>query len=641
MSTQDCPHAPGERDLFFLGEGSHRRLYDKLGAHACEHDGTAGVHFAVWAPNARRVAVVGNFNDWGHDAARGNEASLAPCGSSGVWAGFVAGAARGSLYKYRIESADGVTREKADPFATFAEQPPRTASIVWDLQYEWGDGEWMKTRAAANALAAPMSIYELHLGSWRRGSDGWSLSYRQLADPLIEHLTRHGFTHCEFMPVMEHPFYASWGYQVTGYFAPTSRYGTPEDFAYLVDRLHQAGIGVILDWVPSHFPVDSHGLAQFDGTHLYEHADPRKGFHPDWKSLVFNYGRHEVRAFLTSSAVFWLDRFHADGLRMDAVASMLYLDYSRAPGEWIPNPSGGRENLEAVSFLRSLNEAIYTEYPDVQTFAEESTSWPMVSRPTSGGGLGFGLKWDMGWMNDTLRYLARDPVHRRHHHQELPFRTVYAYSENFVLPLSHDEVVHGKRSLAGKMPGDSWQRHANLRLLLAYMWATPGKKLLFMGGEIAETAEWNHDGQLDWESLAKSPSRQGVAHLIADLNRLYRAEPALHEGDCEPFGFEWIDGSDAPASVLSFVRWCRQTRRPVIAAFNFTPVPHGEYRIGAPRPGLWREVLNTDARDYGGSGWGNLGAVATDDQAAHGKPCSMRLALPPLGALFLRWEEPW
>jgi 1,4-alpha-glucan branching enzyme len=631
-----CRHALGEMDSFFLGQGSHRRLYEKLGAHLCRHEGREGAHFAVWAPNARSVSVVGSFNGW--------DASASPLASGvhGVWSGFVPGAGHGALYKFHVLGVDGRRREKADPFAFFAEQAPRTASVVWNAgDHAWNDSAWMEGRAGRSAHGAPVSIYELHLGSWRRRADGWSLGYREIADPLIEHVTDCGFTHVELMPVMEHPYYASWGYQVSGYFAPTSRYGTPDDLRYLIDRLHQAGIGVVLDWVPSHFPEDAHGLAAFDGTCLYEHEDPRKGFHPDWKSLVFNYGRHEVRSFLLSNAFYWLDRFHVDGLRVDAVASMLYLDYSRKPGEWIPNDAGGRENLEAVAFLRELNEAVYAEFPGVQTFAEESTAWPMVSRPTSAGGLGFGYKWDMGWMNDTLRYLARDPIHRRHHHRELGFRSLYANSENFVLPLSHDEVVHGKRSLASKMPGDAWQRLANLRLLFTYLWALPGKKLLFMGGEIAQPFEWNHDGALDWTGVAASPERQGVARLVGDLNAAYRRECALHEGDCEGFGFEWIDGSDAAASTLSFVRWDRDRARPVVAAFNFTPVPHPAYRIGSPKAGIWREVLNSDAACYGGSGWGNLGAVATDDEPLHGKPCSMSLVLPPLAGVLLRWEEPW
>ncbi|HEY2774247.1 MAG TPA: 1,4-alpha-glucan branching protein GlgB [Candidatus Binatia bacterium] len=606
-----------------------------MGAHPCRHGGTDGAHFALWAPNARAVSVVAAFNGWDPAAGR-----LVPS-PGGIWSGFFPGASRGSLYKYRIEGADGRSREKADPFAFFSEPPPRTASVVWDLDYQWNDAEWMRTRAAASSRQAPISIYEVHLGSWRRRSDGLSPGYREIADPLIEHVRNCGFTHVELMPVMEHPFFASWGYQISGYYAASSRHGTPQDLMFLVDRLHQAGIGVILDWVPSHFPEDPHALARLDGTCLYEHADPRQGFHPDWKSLVFNYGRHEVRAFLISNALFWLELFHADGLRVDAVASMLYLDYSRPPGQWVPNASGGRENVEAVSFLRDLNEAVYGEFDGVQTYAEESTSWPQVSRPTSSGGLGFGFKWDMGWMNDTLRYMQLDPLFRRHHHGQLGFRSLYAPSENFVLPLSHDEVVHGKRSLAAKMPGDAWQRLANLRLLLAYMWALPGKKLLFMGGEIAQPYEWSHDGTLDWAGVAASPPRQGVSRMVGDLNAVYRREAALHEGDCEDFGFEWIDGTDAAASTISFVRWSADRRRPIVAAFNFTPVPHSQYRVGSPRAGIWREILNSDAADYGGSGWGNFGAVATDDEPMHGKPCSMNLVLPPLGGVLLRWEEPW
>jgi 1,4-alpha-glucan branching enzyme len=634
VSGKACPFVLGEQDVFFFAQGTHRRLYEKLGAHPCRHGGKDGAHFAVWAPNARSVGVAGSFNGW-------KARPLAAVAASGVWAGFVEGAAQGALYKLRVETAAGPAREKSDPFAFYAEQAPSTASVVWNLDYEWGDADWMSRRRERRARELPMSIYELHLGSWRRTKDGWSLGYRDVADPLIEHVRNCGFTHVEFMPVMEHPYYASWGYQIAGYYAATSRYGTPQDLMFLIDRLHQAGIGVILDWVPSHFPVDAHGLAEFDGTCLYEHADPRKGFHPDWKSLVFNYGRHEVKSFLVSNAFFWLDRYHADGIRVDAVASMLYLDYSRPAGQWIPNPSGGRENEEAVAFLRELNEAVYAEFEGTETFAEESTSWPMVSRPTSSGGLGFGFKWDMGWMNDTLRYVQRDPLFRRHHQNELGFRSLYAASENFVLPLSHDEVVHGKRSLASKMPGDAWQRLANLRLLYAYMWSLPGKKLLFMGGEIAQPYEWNHDGELDWAGVSKTPERQAIGRLVGDLNRTYRTEASLYEGDCEDFGFEWIDGSDAAASTLSFVRWDRAHARPVVAAFNFTPVPHAAYRIGSPRAGIWREILNTDALDYGGTGWGNLGAVATDEEPLHGKPCSMSVVLPPLAAVWLRWEEPW
>ncbi|HYC00959.1 MAG TPA: 1,4-alpha-glucan branching protein GlgB [Candidatus Limnocylindrales bacterium] len=624
----------GEHDLHFFNEGTHRRLFQKLGAHVAERDGRRGVHFAVWAPNARYVSVIGDFNAW-----NSGSDPLHPLGSSGVWEGFCESAARGSLYKFHIESSvDGHRREKADPFAIFAEQPPRTASVVWDLEYEWNDQQWMKTRWARNALDSPISIYEMHLGSWRHRENGWSYGYRDIADPLIEHVQRHGFTHVEMMPLMEHPFYASWGYQVSGYFAATSRFGTPQDLMYLIDRLHQAGIGVILDWVPSHFPEDDHGLGHFDGTYLFEHADPRKGFHPDWKSLVFNYDRNEVRAFLLSSAIFWLDRYHADAIRVDAVASMLYLDYSRGHGQWVPNEHGGRENLGAISFLRALNEAVYSEFPDAHTIAEESTAWPKVSRPTSAGGLGFGMKWDMGWMNDTLAYFSRDPIHRRYHQSALTFRMIYAFNENFVLPLSHDEVVHGKGALVAKMPGDPWQRLANLRLLLAYQWMMPGKKLLFMGGELAQPYEWNHDAPLDWQGFEASPERQGISRLVADLNALYTSIPSLHERDFDPAGFEWIDCADAAGSTLSLLRWDALHSTPVMAVFNFTPVPRHDYRIGAPKAGHWRERLNTDSALYGGGDLGNMGGASTDEMPMHGRPCSLRLVLPPLAAIVLRYE---
>jgi 1,4-alpha-glucan branching enzyme len=506
---------------------------------------------------------------------------------------------------------------------------------VWDLEYEWGDGEWMAGRRARNALAAPASIYEVHLGSWRRLRGNELPTYREIAPALADYVADMGFTHVELLPVMEHPFYGSWGYQALGHFAPTSRYGTPQDLMHLVDILHQRGIGVVLDWVPSHFPTDAHGLATFDGTHLYEHADPRQGHHPDWKSAIFNYGRHEVRSFLLSSAMFWLDVFHADGLRVDAVASMLYLDYSRRPGEWVPNAHGGRENLEAIAFLRRLNEDVYREHPDVQTIAEESTAWPMVSRPLYVGGLGFGLKWDMGWMHDTLAYFARDPLFRRFHHNELTFRTMYAFTENFVLPLSHDEVVHGKGSLLGRMPGDEWQKHANLRLLLAWMWAQPGKKLLFMGGEMGQWREWSHDRGLDWHLLDHAPHR-GLQAWVRDLNRLYREEPALHELDCEPGGFEWVDCNDSEASVLTFLRRGRRPEDAVLVGCNFTPLPRPGYRVGVPLEGRWRELLNSDAAVYGGAGFGNMGGADAEPVPHHGRPVSLSLTLPPLGAVFLR-----
>ena len=623
-------------DLYLFNEGSHLRLYEHLGAHTIVVGDVPGTYFAVWAPNAERVAVIGDFNGW--DPTRH---LLRPREQSGIWEGFIPGVGHGALYKYHIVSRyHGYEVDKTDPFAFFTEVPPKTASIVWDLDYTWGDQEWMATRGARNAADAPIAIYEVHLGSWMRVPEegNRSLSYRELAPRLTDYVTRMGFTHVEFLPVMEHPFFGSWGYQITGYFAPSSRYGTPQDFMFLVDYLHQHGIGVILDWVPSHFPTDDFGLAFFDGTHLYEHADPRKGFHPDWNSYIFNYGRNEVRSFLLSNALFWLDRYHADGLRVDAVASMLYLDYSRKPGEWIPNEHGGRENLEAISLLRRLNEEVYRHYPDVQTIAEESTAWPMVSRPTYVGGLGFGMKWDMGWMHDTLSYMARDPIHRRYHHHELTFRMIYAFTENFVLPLSHDEVTHGKGSLLGKMPGDDWQKFANLRLLLTYMWAQPGKKLLFMGGEFGQWQEWNHDGSVQWDLLQYAP-HQGIQRLVEDLNRLYREQPALHERDFDPEGFAWIDANDAEQSVVTFLRRGRAEGSEIVAAFNFTPVPRHNYIIGVPRFGRWREIFNSDATVYGGSGQGNLGGVTANPVPSHGYNQSITITIPPLGAVLFAPDE--
>jgi 1,4-alpha-glucan branching enzyme len=627
-------------DLYLFNEGTHYRLYERLGAHpAVDESGHPGTSFAVWAPDALAVSVIGDWNGWSKGAD-----PLGARGHSGVWEGFIAGLGPGTRYKYHIVSRyRGYRVDKADPFAFHAETPPRQASIVWPLVYSWGDGDWLAGRAARHSLAAPMSIYEVHLGSWRRVPEegNRSLSYRELAPLLAEHVRRLGFTHVELLPVMEHPFFGSWGYQGTGFFAPTSRYGTPQDLMYMIDYLHQQGIGVVLDWVPSHFPTDEHGLAFFDGTHLYEHADPRKGVQPDWGSLIFNYGRPEVRSFLISSALFWLDKYHADGLRVDAVASMLYLDYSRREGEWLPNRHGGRENLEAIDFLRAFNSAVFQEFPDVQTIAEESTAWPMVSRPTYLGGLGFGLKWDMGWMHDTLDYLAMDPIFRKFHQNELTFRGIYAWTENFVLPLSHDEVVHGKGSLLAKMPGDAWQKFANLRLLFAWMFAQPGKKLLFMGSELAGWREWNHDGSLDWHLLGE-PAHAGIARWIEDLNRLHREQAAMHELDCHPSGFAWIDGSDSENSVLSFARHAGPggeasgTGGPVVAVFNFTPVLRTNYRIGVPGGGFWRELLNSDGPDYGGSGQGNFGGVEASPVPLHGRSHSLTLTLPPLGALFLQ-----
>ena len=620
-------------DLHLFNEGTHRRLYDKLGAHPIETSAERGTQFAVWAPNAREVSVIGDFNGWQRGSTQ-----LAPRASSGIWEGFVPKVGRGDIYKYHLCSRHSAySVDKADPFGFHHETPPRTGSIVWPLEYTWGDASWMQSRAQHNSLAAPMSMYEVHLGSWMRVPEQGQrmLSYAELAPRLAEYAIEHGFTHVELMPVMEHPFPASWGYQVTGYFAPTSRHGTPQDFMAFVDHLHQRGLGVILDWVPAHFPADEHGLGLFDGTHLFEHEDRRLGFHPDWTSNIFNYGRNEVRAFLIPSALYWLDKYHVDGLRVDGVASMLYRDYSRRAGEWIPNIYGGRENLEAVSLLQQLNVAVYEAFPDVQTIAEESTAWPQVSRPTYLGGLGFGLKWDLGWMHDTLEYMTHEPVHRKYHHSDLTFRAIYATHENFVLPLSHDEVVHGKGSLFAKMPGDEWQRFANLRLLFASMYGQTGKKLMFMGDEFGQSAEWNHDTSLDWHE-AEQDARRGLLQLVRGLNLLYRAEPALHELDCGEGGFEWIEGGDVEQSVLAFARVSSGQRQRVVVVLNYTPVVRHGYRVGVAAAGRYLELLNTDAVEYGGSGVGNLGSVEADAQPWHGKPYSLSLTLPPLGALFLR-----
>ena len=626
-----------DQDIYLFKEGNHFRLYEKMGAHVVTAGGVEGTYFAVWAPNARSVAVIGDFNGW-------NPTSH-PLGArwdgSGIWEGFIPGLGQGVIYKYHIVSKFKRYRvDKGDPFALCWETPPKTASMVWDLRYEWKDQGWMKERHRPNALGSPLSIYEIHLGSWRRvpGEPPRFLTYREMAPSLAEYVKSNGFTHVEFLPVMEHPFYGSWGYQTVGYFAPTSRYGPPEDFMYLIDYLHQYDIGVILDWVPSHFPADEHGLAYFDGTHLYEHADLRQGFHPDWSSYIFNYGRNEVRAFLISNALFWLDRYHADALRIDAVASMLYLDYSRKQGEWIPNRYGGRENIEAVSFLKRLNEVVYGEFPDAQTIAEESTAWPMVTRPLYLGGLGFGMKWNMGWMHDTLAYLSRDPIHRKFHHDQLTFSVWYAFSENFLLALSHDEVVHGKGSLIGKMPGDDWQKFANLRLLFGYMFTHPGKKLLFMGGEFGQWREWAHEESLDWHLLEYGP-HQGLQQWVRDLNRFYREEPALYELDFERNGFEWIDFRDWENSLISFIRRGRSTKGLLLVVCNFTPVPRHSYRVGVPVDGFWREALNSDAKEYGGSGQGNFGGLEADPIPFHGRPYSLSLTLPPLSIICLQRKE--
>jgi len=622
-------------DLFLFNEGSHFRLYEKLGAHVISQEGKEGAYFAVWAPDAEQVFVMGDFNGWDKKTH-----PLRARGVSGIWEGFVPGVTKGANYKYKIHSRyNGYRVDKADPFALYCEVPPKTASIVWDLEYTWGDEEWMAKRGDLNCSAAPMAIYEMHLGSWKRRAEqeNRSLTYRELAHELVQYVRSMGFTHVEFLPVMEHPFYGSWGYQVLGYFAPTSRYGQPEDFMYLIDCLHQHDIGVIIDWVPSHFPGDEYGLGYFDGTHLFEHSDPKKGIHPEWDSYIFNYGRKEVQSFLISSAFFWLDRYHADGLRVDAVASMLYLDYGHKDGEWVPNEYGGRENLEAIGFLRRFNEEVYKNFPAVQTMAEESTSWPLVSRPIYAGGLGFGMKWDMGWMHDTLDYISKDPVHRKFHHNKLTFRMFYAFYENFILPLSHDEVVYGKGSLLQKMPGDTWQKFANLKLLLSYMYAQPGKKLLFMGDEFGQLNEWYHESGLDW-ALLDDPFHKGIQCLVIDLNRIYRSEPALHELEFDGKGFEWIDCNDSEQSSLTLVRRGVSDENVLIAAFNFTPVPRQKYRVGAPMGGFWKEILNSDAPVYGGSGQGNLGRAESQPVSFHGRPYSLEITLPPLAAVFFKWE---
>ena len=620
---------PGEQDIYLFREGTQTNLPRILGCRLLDQE--QGATFAVWAPNASAVSVIGDWNGW-----QSKDSPLAPRpDGSGIWEGTLPGVLQGHAYKYRIETADGRILEKADPVAFCAELPPATASRVWRLDYEWRDGAWMQSRAARNGLESPMSIYEIHLGSWRR-KDGKFLSYRELAHSLADYLNDLGFTHVELMPITEHPFYGSWGYQTTGYFAPTARYGTPQDLMYFVDHLHQNGIGVILDWVPSHFPNDAHGLIDFDGTHLYEHADPRQGFHPEWNSAIFNYGRNEVRSFLISSAAFWFDKYHIDGIRVDAVASTLYLDYARKEGEWIPNRHGGRENLEAIHFLRTLNEAIYRDYPGTTMIAEESTAWPMVSRPTTMGGLGFGLKWNMGWMHDTLQYIENDPIFRKYHHGSLTFSLIYAFNENFVLPLSHDEVVYGKGSLIGKMPGDNWQAFATLRALYGYMWGHPGKKLLFMGGEFGQRREWTHEGELEWW-VTELPDHAGVQHWMRDLNRVYRQEPSLHRVDFSPDGFEWIDSNNSDMSIIAFLRKAAG-ERPVLVVTNFTPVPRRNFLVGVPLRGTWRELLNSDAHEYGGSAWGNMGGVDSVPVSAHGRLDSINLSIPPLATMMFRWE---
>ncbi|MFZ5971742.1 MAG: 1,4-alpha-glucan branching protein GlgB [Bacteroidota bacterium] len=620
-------------DIHLFKTGKHFKLYEKLGAHP---QGNKGTYFAVWAPNAREVSVIGNFNYW-----KGGQHKLsARWDESGIWEGFFPAIHKGEVYKYAILSNTGEYLEKADPFAAYAEVAPNTASIVWSTNYNWNDGVWMNDRKKELNKGKPYSVYEVHFGSWRRKMEDGnrSLTYAEMAKELVDYVVHMGFTHVEFLPVMEHPFFGSWGYQLTGYFAPTSRYGPPEEFMALVDAFHQADIGVILDWVPSHFPGDAHGLYKFDGTHLYEHADPRKGFHPDWSSYIFNYGRNEVRSFLISNACFWLERYHIDGLRVDAVASMLYLDYSRKEGEWIPNEYGGRENLEAIRFLKEFNEVVYGTFPDVVTIAEESTAWPGVSRPTYLGGLGFGQKWMMGWMHDTLQYFKKDPVHRKYHQNDITFSIMYAFTENFMLPLSHDEVVHGKGSLFGRMPGDEWRRFANLRLLFAYMFTHPGTKLLFMGGEFGQADEWNHDKSLDWHLLQYAPHK-GVQNVVRELNHLYKTEKALHEFNFDERGFEWIDYSDRENSVVLFMRKASDPRENLIVICNFTPEVRYDYRIGVPVRGHYKEIFNSDDMKFGGSGVLNQGLLTTKPVKYHLRDYSFTLTLPPLAIAILKLHE--
>lgn len=621
-------------DIYLFKKGNHFKLYDKLGAHLKKINGTEGGYFAVWAPNANSVSVVGDFNNWDENINKLENRK----DESGIWETFIPDLRNGSLYKFRIKPKFKIDfLDKSDPFAFFCELPPKTASILWDLTCRWNDEEWMKNRHEFNKLSSPFSIYEVHLGSWKKNiNDNSFLNYRELAVELAGYVKKTGFTHVELLPIMEHPFYGSWGYQITGYFAPSSRYGSPQDFMYFIDYLHQNNIGVILDWVPSHFPGDSHGLYLFDGTHLYEHADKRLGYHPDWKSMIFNYGRYEVKEFLINNALFWLDKYHIDGIRIDGVASMLYLDYSRKEGQWLPNKYGGRENLEAVDFLRQLNEVIYKEYPDVQTIAEESTAWPMVTKPANLGGLGFGMKWNMGWMHDTLDYFSKDPIYRKHHQSDLNFTFWYAFNENFVLPLSHDEVVYGKKSLFGKMPGDKWQKFANLRLLLSYMYAFPGKKLLFMGDEFGQVNEWNHDESIDWNLLDKD-MHKSVYMLVKELNNLYVKELSLSSNDFNSKGFEWIDCNDDKNSVVSFLRISEGIELSyILICCNFTPIPRYNYRIGVPAPGIWKEIFNSDSEIYGGSGHGNFGKARAEKIISHGRNYSLSITLPPLGALFFK-----
>jgi 1,4-alpha-glucan branching enzyme len=620
-------------DINLFKAGKHYKLHEKLGAHLVEVDGVKGVYFAVWAPSARSVSVVGDFNYW----IQGDHELNVRWDSSGIWEGFIPGLEKGTTYKYKIQSNNnGIITEKADPFALYCEHPPHTASVIWDLNYNWKDKDWMKVRKNHNDLDKPYSVYEVHLGSWRRNAEGKFLTYVELAEQLVSYVKETGFTHVEFMPIMEYPYDPSWGYQLVGYFAPTSRFGKPQDFMLLVDKLHQAGIGVILDWVPSHFPDDAHGLGFFDGSNLFEHPDRRKGYHPDWKSLVFNYGRNEVRSFLISNAIFWLQHYHVDGLRVDAVASMLYLDYSRKDGEWEPNVFGGRENLDTISFLKEFNETVYSNFEGVQTIAEESTSFPMVSRPTFAGGLGFGMKWMMGWMHDTLQYFQKETVYRKYHQNDLTFSMTYTYSENFMLPLSHDEVVYGKHSIAGRMPGDEWQKFANLRLLYGYMFTHPGTKLLFMGAEFGQSAEWNFEGSLDWH-LLQYDYHEGIKKAITDLNSLYKTEPALHEKQFSPEGFQWINYSDHQNCVMSYIRRGNKSKDDLVVICNFTQVVRQNYRIGLPKKGKLVSVFNSDAKIYGGSGVDNVSKLSAEALPYDGRDYSIELLLPPLSVTVYKF----
>jgi len=626
------PHSRlSDFDISLFLSGKHTRLYDKLGAFEIEREGAIGTFFAVWAPNAEAVHVIGNFNFWD----KYSHPLLKRWDSSGIWEGFIPGIRNGETYKYGIHTTEGTYLEKLDPFGLYCETPPKTASIVWTTFNAWQDQAWMKERSTKNAMDTPMSIYEVHIGSWQKTLDNQYLSYEDLADKLVAYVQNMQFTHVEFMPVMEHPFAPSWGYQITGYFAPSSRFGDPQAFMKLIEKLHQADIGVILDWVPSHFPGDDHGLRNFDGTCLYEHPDPKKGYHPDWKSYIFDYGRNEVRSFLLSNAAFWCDRYHVDGLRVDAVASMLYLDYSRNDGEWEPNIHGGNHNLDSISFLQDLNVHIYGEFPDIQVIAEESTSFPGVTKPVFSGGLGFGQKWMMGWMNDTLRFFQKDPIHRQYHLNELTFSLIYAFTENFCLPLSHDEVVYGKNSLLNKMPGDNWQKFANLRLLFSEQFAHPGTKLIFQGGEFGQREEWNHDQSLDWH-LTEQHAHQGIQKTVQALNILYKTEPALHQKQFDQEGFEWIESNDQGNSVITFLRKGNSPKQQIIVILNLTPAPRENYRIGVPLPGVWKQIFNSDKNEFGGSDYPVDGAMMTEEINWQGKAFSISLNLPPLSAIMLK-----